>query len=346
MSFCNRGFFPEKIPRRKFLMLSGALLHVLSTGCVVREKPAERHPRKAEAYSEVYVAKTDDRDVIGELLERLIPDVRDKRVAIKANYNSADPFPATTHPDTLKAIVSALKDEDAGDIVLAERSGMGTTRQVLEVTGVFNLSEELGFDVVVLDELGKGSWIKVNPEGGHWRRGFLFSRLFAELNDVVQTCCLKTHRFGGHFTMSLKNSVGMVAKYDPSDGYNYMRELHRSPHQRRMIAEINVAYSPEAVIMDAIQGFSTGGPDAGRLINPGLILAGRDRIALDAVGVALLRLHGTTREVSAGKIFQQEQIARAAELGLGVQRAENIRLIPINQEASKPCEEVERLLRG
>ena len=49
---------------------------------------------------------------------------------------------------------------------------------------------------------------------------------------VVQTCCLKTHRYGGHFTLSLKNSVGLVAKRVPGDAYDFMRELHNSPHQR------------------------------------------------------------------------------------------------------------------
>lgn len=328
-------------------MLSGALLHILATGCLVREEPVIKEPPiKPEKYSEVYVAKTLNRGVTGKLLERLALDVRDKRVALKANYNSADPFPATTHGDTLRSIVTHLRNSGARDIVLAERSGMGSTREVLGEMGVLGLSEKLGFDVVVLDDLDRDAWMRVNPEGGHWSRGFLLAKLFVEMDAVVQTCCLKTHRFGGHFTMSLKNSVGMVAKYDPVDGYNYMRELHRSRHQREMIAEINIAYSPDAILMDAIQGFSTGGPDTGKLIQPGLLLAGKDRVAMDAVGVAILRLYGTTPEVSAGDIFRQEQIARAVELGLGVQRPENIKLVPINREAEKPCEDIRRLLGG
>ena len=41
-----------------------------------------------------------------------------------------------------------------------------------------------------------------------------------------------------------------------------------------------------------------------------MVLAGTDRVALDAVGVAILRMFGTTREVSRGRVFEQEQIAR------------------------------------
>ena len=44
--------------------------------------------------------------VLGRLLENFdLTDFKDKNVALKANFNSNDPFPATTHPDTLKTIV-------------------------------------------------------------------------------------------------------------------------------------------------------------------------------------------------------------------------------------------------
>ena len=49
-----------------------------------------------------------------------------------------------------------------------------------------------------------------------------------------------------------------------------------------------------------------------------MVLAGTDRVALDAVGVALLRMHGVSGPVAQGPIFEQEQIRRAVELGLGV----------------------------
>ena len=49
-------------------------------------------------------------------------------------------------------------------------------------------------------------------------------------------------------------------------------------------------------------------------------MAGTDRVAIDAVGVAILRHFGTTAEVSRGSVFEQEQIARALALGLGACR--------------------------
>jgi uncharacterized protein (DUF362 family) len=277
-----------------------------------------------------------------------LAELKGLTVAIKANYNSADPFPASTHPETLTALADRLKGSGVGSIVMAERSGMGDTADVLRTMGVADLAQKKGLDLVVLDDLDNMEcWDRQgNAEGFHWTNGFLFPKAFSEADAIVTTCCLKSHRFGGHFTLSLKNSVGMVAAIDPESGYGYMQELHSSPDQRKMIAEINTAYTPAYVIMDAIKGFSTGGPEQGRLIEPGLLLASADRVAIDACGVAILRSYGTTPEVSRGGIFDQEQIARAVELGIGPMRPEQVEVVPLNDGARDMCGQIERQLQG
>jgi uncharacterized protein (DUF362 family) len=135
----------------------------------------------------------------------------------------------------------------------------------------------------------------------------------------------------------------MVAKHDPQDKYDYMAELHSSENQRFMIAEINQTYETNLIIMDATKAFARGGPESGDLVSPGIILAGEDRVAIDAVGIAILRLFGTTPEVSEGRIFQQEQIARAAQLGIGIQSAKNIQLIPVDTESGEFAQKIEKL---
>ncbi|MEM2953207.1 MAG: DUF362 domain-containing protein [Candidatus Bathyarchaeia archaeon] len=267
-------------------------------------------------------------------------------VALKANFNSADPFPASTHPETLRAIIEILKDAKVEDITLAERSGMGVTRLVLERMGVFKLSEQLNFEVVVLDEIAKEEWLKINHEGTHWLRGFYIARLFLDADKVVQTCCLKTHRFGGHFTMSLKNSVGLIAKKVPGSIYDYMWELHSSPFQRQMIAEINKFYPVNLVVMDATKAFVNGGPERGEVVSPNLLLASEDRVAIDAVGVAILRMYGARGHIAKGSIFELDQIRRAAEIGVGVKTAEEIHLKPLDEESHKVANKIENILRS
>lgn len=267
--------------------------------------------------------------------------VRGRDVVLKPNFNSADPAPGSTHNDTLRSLVLALQQMGASHITLAERSGPGdSTRTVMEKKGVFQLARELGFDILNLEEMGPEGWSKIEPGDSHWSQGFHFPRVYLEAESVVQTCCLKTHAFGGHFTLSLKNAVGLV----PLAGYPYMKELHSSPYQRQMIAEINTAYSPDLVVLDGVEAFIDGGPASGTRVEAGVMLASTDRVAIDAVGVAILRLLGTTPEVSRGAIFDQDQIARAAELGLGVPSAEEIELVTGDAESEAFAAHVSEIL--
>jgi uncharacterized protein (DUF362 family) len=281
----------------------------------------------------VALVKTDDRATgVRRTLDLLeTRPTQGKQVFLKPNYNSADPAPGSTHPDVLRAMTEWLWVSGAESITVGDRSGMGNTRLVMQSAGAFELADELGFDTVVFDDLGPDGW--VTQQADHWGRGFAIARPVAEADSVVQACCLKTHRFGGHFTLSLKNSVGIAAKQIPGDGYDYMTEFHRSSHQRRMIAEINAAYTPDLVVMDGVEAFTTGGPDRGTEVHAQVVLAGADRVALDAVGVALLRYYGTTSEVASGPIFEQEQIARAVELGIGVTAPDGIELVTDDTES-------------
>jgi uncharacterized protein (DUF362 family) len=272
--------------------------------------------------------------------------VASRDVFLKPNFNSADPTPGSTHLDVLRALVLKLSEMGAGKITVGDRSGMGNTRQVLQSLGVFTLANELGFDTLVLDEQRAEDWVRINPSGSHWRQGFPFARACLESEALVQTCCLKTHRYGGHFTMSLKNSVGMVAKLVPGESYNYMNELHSSPDQRSMIAEINSAYQPALVVLDGLEAFVNGGPDKGKLVRPGVVLAGSDRVAIDAVGVGILRYFGTTPEVTNDAIFQQVQIARAVELGLGASSPDQIELVTDDKESETFATQLREILNN
>jgi len=273
--------------------------------------------------------------------------VQGRDVLLKPNFNSADPAPGSTHNDVLRALIQELRDMGARAITVADRSGMADTREVMQQKGIFTMARELGFKAVVFDELEETEWVMVQPPDSHWKKGFPFARPCLEAEALVQTCCLKTHRFGGHFTMSLKNSVGMAAKYIPGDRYNYMDELHSSAHQRLMIAEINSAYTPALVVMDGVEAFVTDGPESGKRAWAEVVLAGTDRVAIDAVGVAVLRHFGTTRDVSEGPIFQLEQIARAVELGLGVDGPEKIQFVTIDPDSEAYAAQMrEILMRG
>jgi uncharacterized protein (DUF362 family) len=305
--------------RRSFLETLAAtggafLLSPLSAACQTKV------PAPLGAKTRIALVNTSDRAAgVKKAIGLLKQDgFRDKSLFIKPNYNSADITPGSTHSDTLVALIEELRKAGAKEFTIGDRSGMGNTRDVMQSTEAFRIAKDLKANTVVFDELADSDWELFKPEKTSWSRGFAIPKPVLRADAIVQTCCLKTHRYGGHFTLSLKNSVGLAAKRIPGDSYDFMRELHGSSDQRRMIAEINRAYKPALVVLDGVEAFTTGGPDKGKLVKSEVIIAGTDRVAIDAVGVAILRHFGTTTEVSKGKIFEQEQIARAVELGLGV----------------------------
>jgi uncharacterized protein (DUF362 family) len=111
-----------------------------------------------------------------------------------------------------------------------------------------------------------------------------------------------------------------------------------------MIADINRAYTPDLIVMDGMNAFVNGGPEAGKSVHPGVILAGSDRVAMDAVGVAILRTFGSTPEVQNGSIFDLPQIARAAALGIGIDSPEKIQIVTEDQQSEAFASEIRRML--
>ena len=254
-----------------------------------------------------------------------MPDLKGKNVLIKPNFNTADPPPGSTHIDTIRTVVELVREKGPGRITLADRSGPAKTSTVFREKGVFELSEQMGFECLVLDEMPKDRYAKIKPPGSHWMNGFYFARPVLEADAVISLCCLKTHQYGGHFTMSLKLTTGMVHRSN-------MTELHTSViNQRNMIAEMNYAYKPALIVMDGVEAFYEGGPMTGSMWDANLTFAATDRVAMDAVGVAALKMHGTTRKIIGKKVFEQDQIKRAVDLGLGASGPDQVEIIGVDE---------------
>ncbi|HHP7244828.1 MAG TPA: DUF362 domain-containing protein [Elainellaceae cyanobacterium] len=292
--------------------------------------------------SRVVLIQTDDR-VAGarQAIDLLQPDgIQGQSVFLKPNYNTGDAAPAATDTQLLEALIQDLQGAGAGAMTIGDRSGMAETRQAMQQKGVFELADRYGLNALVFDEMDADQWQYVDAEGTHWQQGFAFARPILESGAVINTCCLKTHRYGGHFTLSLKNTVGMVAKYVPGDPFNYMRDLHSSPHQRLMIAEINAAYQPALVLLDGVEAFVKGGPASGDKVPANVMLAGTDRVAVDVVALGILRSLGTTSEVAQGSVWDLEQIQRAIALGLGASSDEQIEIVTPNVASQQRADEI------
>jgi len=76
-----------------------------------------------------------------------------------------------------------------------------------------------------------------------------------------------------------------------------------------------------------------------------VFLAGTDRIAVDAVGLAILKEVGSNEAIMGKKIFEQEQIARAVELGLGVNSPDKIEIIAEDERSRNYAKKLYEILR-
>lgn len=280
----------------------------------------------------VTLMNTDDRtNGVSPTIDALgINPVKNKRVLLKPNFNTADSAPGSTHNDTLVALVNKIWDMGAKTISLGERS-FPPTQQVMEQKGILPLMEELDVKIIDFDKLAPKDWVKVDVENSHWQDGFRIARPILDAECLVSTGCLKTHQFGGVFTHSLKLHVGVVPT--TRNGFDYMSELHQSPHQRKLIAEINAPFKTDLVFMDGVDAFVDGGPATGKRVKGNVLLASVDRIAIDAVGIAALKTMGANDTIMNTGIFDHEQIARAAELGVGVSALSHIQIIAADQQS-------------
>jgi uncharacterized protein (DUF362 family) len=322
--------------RREFLFaLTGA---ALSGSAFAKMNPSQQSSETQRA--KVSLVKTSDRaSGIQKAITILgINPVNGKDVLLKPNFNTADPFPGSTHNDTLINLISHLREMGAKSITIGERSGPPDTSDVLREKGIYGICKKLAVNLINFEGLKPNEWINIKPAGSHWKNGFDVAKPIIDSECIVTTCCLKTHGYGGVFTISLKLAVGITNK-------NNMEELHSSSkNMRKMIAEINQAYKPSLTLLDATEAFVDGGPMTGIKKRADVILAGTDRIAIDAVGISILKELGSNKAIIGRKIFEQEQIARAAELGLGVKRPEDIDIATDDEESRVYADKLKGIL--
>jgi len=120
--------------------------------------------------------------------------------------------------------------------------------------------------------------------------------------------------------MSLKIGVGIMKKIERA-------RLHAG-HLEEKIAELNLAYKPALIILDGRKAFVTNGPEKGDLVEPNILMAGADRVAIDVEGLKILKSYKAENKLKAD-IWQLPQIKRAVELNLGSQSEKDYRVLEV-----------------
>ncbi len=311
----------DTINRRQFIQgtLAGiAGYSVLNTGC---SSDSSSEPVELPGTStQIALIKTSDRQAgVSAAMELLdFRSVSGQNVLLKPNFNTADPAPGSTHNDTLGRIITELQDRGASSVAVGERS-YPDTQDVMSDKGIYALAANLGFSIINFEDMSSSGWEHFTNYRMSWQDGIYIPRAVQDAEYIVTTCCLKTHFIAG-FTMSLKLGVGFLPQ-------NMMNELHAASSIQDHIAEINLAYEPDLIVMDGVSVFTDGGPSTGTLATGDVIIAGTDRIAVDAVGLAVLKDIGSNADIMNSRIFSRRQIARAVNLGLGITSQSQIEFV-------------------
>ena len=246
-------------------------------------------------------------------------------VLIKPNVNSDDPHPGTTNPEVVFEVVKMVREKGPKRIIVADRSNpWWDTLKAMKKVGIYEAAIQAGAEVIIF---GKGDYVKVNPENSyHWTQGFYMPHLVRRVDHVISLPVAKTHIIAD-FTMGIKNWVGLIP---PSDRKTLHLKEREKEYFGSMLSEIHLGRKPSFLVMDATKVFVSGGPSHGDLAEPGLVIASSDLVANDVTGLALLKTLGTIEEIQEKSVWDQPQIKRAVELGLGIKSPSKIILKTYN----------------
>ena len=308
-------------------------------GSLVPAKPLPPNPFMRDGKSLVAIVRGEDPSALLQAGLNLIGgigrlDLRGKRVLIKPNVVNDRPPPSTTDPRVVAAVVQLVREAGAQAVTVADSSGIirFPSSANLAATGIKQAAESGGASVLALEE---EPWVRVEPVGAKALPRYYVSKPVYDADVFINLPVVKTHRFA-HYSCSLKNVVGIIhPRYRPSVSF-------LSPDWHERIAELNLAVHPHLTIADGTTLMIAGGPTSGTPARADLLLISGDRIALDAVAVALIRTFGAWPKVTEQAVWEQRQIKRAIELGLGVQGPRHIELV--TRSLARPDASFERLV--
>ena len=238
---------------------------------------------------------------------------RGERVLVKPNFNSPDPSPGSTDLAFLGAVVELLKEAGA-QVTIGESSGgiWRPTRNVYAQVGLPELARRLDVGLVAFEDR-PDDWVRVRVDGDYLDT-VTMPRSAYEADRLVYLPCMKTHSLA-RFTGALKLAVGFM---HPGE----RRSLHAS-HLEHKAAELSLCWQPHLIVMDGRKAFVRGGPDRGQLVEPGLVLASGDLIAIDVEAMKVIASYGARNRLHADP-WQSPQVQQALKHGLGSRPGEYI----------------------
>ena len=249
------------------------------------------------------------------------------RVMIKPNM-VAPPTSAEAGACTSPLVCQAVADlvsELGARPVIAESSARGAdTEAAYRIMGYDALRHQ-GYEVV---DLKQDKTVQVRLADGRILTEITTFELATQVDAIISVPVMKTHD-QGQITLSLKNLKGLVTDGDK-------RRIHLEG-MFEGATDLVAHFKPAFTVVDAIIGQEGMGPLLGMPVEMGLVLAGRDLVAVDAIAGRVM-----------GFAPDEVPITRAAaERGLGTMDESEIEVVGEQvadvQRRFVRCEEDDRI---
>ena len=186
-----------------------------------------------------------------------------------------------THPVVVGAFARILREEGYENIVLADSCGHGTTKQVIQGTGMDTYLEKYQIPAIDYTE---GVHVE-NPDGVQAKE-FILPKELLEADCVISLSKMKTHALE-RITGAVKNSYGFIYGKNKAIGHT---KYPSADSFARMLIDLNQYVKPRLYIMDGITAMEGNGPGSGDPTAMNVILMSTDPVALDSVFARLVYL--------------------------------------------------------
>lgn len=271
-----------ELTRRDVLIAGGAVAAACLAGCGGQARhitPSRVSIVKAAAYDQTVY------DKVRRLVAEHAGDVRGKNILLKPNLVEFEPESSiNTHPMLVHAALEAFKAQGAATVQIAE--GPGHRRNTLDLADAAGYFQTIpGFESQFVD-LNLDETTRVRPERQVSRIKKLYlpnTALGADL--LVSMAKMKTHHWVGA-TLSMKNLFGVV----PSGIYGWPKNVLHWAGIDESIADLHFAFPRQMAIVDGIVGMEGNGPIQGKAKHVGVLVAGRDPVAVDATCCRIMKI--------------------------------------------------------
>ncbi len=232
---------------------------------------------------------------------------KNDKVFLKPNFNTGDPFPASTDPEFLLGVIEVVQQQ-TNDISIIESSTIRADTHKIINEKVGSRLQDKNIPIITEKEI-KYTKINLKPLGAKYQSSVLLPKnIFEPHIKLILLPCLKTH-FIAEFTGALKLVVGLMER-------KQRIKMHMSLKVPEKIAELNLGYSPDLIIMDARKIFVTGGPAKGKLESPMKLIAGLNRTNIDIEGAKIIQSYGENNKLHPTDPLQVRTIKRALDLNI------------------------------